>query len=656
VGIKHTYVSPIADAGNPGGRVDSNDWNDDHTIDGDIDLGGYSLTNVTNINGVRVGSDGGFNVLNYEAVGDGTTDDTAAFVAAITAMRASYNATYGVFDGPILLPSGYVFRITSSLNLQDLEGYGWGVVGLGRSVIYVDCAGKIALDCFGSQSGLFRDLVISGDATDIPAIGIAIGKHTTGATKGGHLFENVVCRGYWADAGWYVGGSEVNTFIKGGVINSNPSSSALCMMIDGMAYDLPTSDFTSPSFTVNTPYSCINNHFHDVGFAHVGGGAVVVAGATQTHFDLSYLIAAGDPIKYITVPSLSGVGDLSFECHAETLSSIDSVVTFEATAATSLCVNGLKMREDAGFAPHLIKAGTNIDQLTINGADINWRGVTGRSGLYTGPAVIRGMVNGTLYPIPPAYYDQFAEYGVDQSANLTFVLDPADYLCYPGSGETFSDRAPSANDFMLGSSLANATGNPTFTGNAGSLDGMTYWGMTSSTSLLQLIANPTEVDNLHKDSAVWSADMWVWFATVTGINQTMISTSATGVAVGINWRVNTGGTPALTVQDGVGNALSVTGTAASVAAGGWKRLSIVVDEAAGTGFFGVNGVYTTFTSTYSSPSSAAASNLLRIGMMGNGNNAFGDGSKVGPFSLSSVARTQAQDRALFDIQRTRYGL
>jgi hypothetical protein len=43
MGIKHLYVDPVPDAGNPGGRVDSDDWNADHVIDGVLDMGGFDL-------------------------------------------------------------------------------------------------------------------------------------------------------------------------------------------------------------------------------------------------------------------------------------------------------------------------------------------------------------------------------------------------------------------------------------------------------------------------------------------------------------------------------------------------------------------------------------------------------------------------------------
>lgn len=49
-----------------------------------------------------------FDVTSYGAVGDGSTDDTSAFVAA-------WKAACAVESGVVLAPEGYVFMITSTI-------------------------------------------------------------------------------------------------------------------------------------------------------------------------------------------------------------------------------------------------------------------------------------------------------------------------------------------------------------------------------------------------------------------------------------------------------------------------------------------------------------------------------------------------------------
>lgn len=53
-------------------------------------------------------SDGIFDVTSYGAVGDGSTDDTAAF-------RKAWKEACAVDSGVVLAPSGYVFMITSTI-------------------------------------------------------------------------------------------------------------------------------------------------------------------------------------------------------------------------------------------------------------------------------------------------------------------------------------------------------------------------------------------------------------------------------------------------------------------------------------------------------------------------------------------------------------
>jgi hypothetical protein len=58
-----------------------------------------------------LGADVGFNVLNYGAVGDGTTDDTAAIQAAVSAAQAS------AVNGIVYFPGGKTYKITDTIDI-----------------------------------------------------------------------------------------------------------------------------------------------------------------------------------------------------------------------------------------------------------------------------------------------------------------------------------------------------------------------------------------------------------------------------------------------------------------------------------------------------------------------------------------------------------
>lgn len=97
-------------------------------------------------------------VKDFGAVGDGVTDDTAAFNAALTA-SPSINV--------ILVPAGYVYRITSTLVLvgnKTLRGEDSGSQNFQASFIYHDPASTGALfDVTSSSNGVgIKNLTVTG--------------------------------------------------------------------------------------------------------------------------------------------------------------------------------------------------------------------------------------------------------------------------------------------------------------------------------------------------------------------------------------------------------------------------------------------------------------------------------------------------------------
>lgn len=126
-------------------------------------------------------------VVDHGAVGDGTTDDTAAIQEAFDAQLES--------GGMIYIPPG-TYRITSQIYVPLLRG---GVVygaGMWKSIIQPDgMAGVNVFKLSNCDKMMFRDFQIRGDIADPPRSLIQFYRDTSGAildrASSNNIFENV---------------------------------------------------------------------------------------------------------------------------------------------------------------------------------------------------------------------------------------------------------------------------------------------------------------------------------------------------------------------------------------------------------------------------------------------------------------------------------
>ena len=107
-----------------------------------------------------------FNVREYGAVGNGTTDDTSAIQDCIDAMRTAIStsliasgATFG-----ITFPAG-IYLVTDTLDFTNIECLNWTIEG-NSSIIYARCTGKPVLDMLDAHRININDLSIWGHITD----------------------------------------------------------------------------------------------------------------------------------------------------------------------------------------------------------------------------------------------------------------------------------------------------------------------------------------------------------------------------------------------------------------------------------------------------------------------------------------------------------
>jgi hypothetical protein len=251
------------------------------------------------------------------------------------------------------------------------------------------------------------------------------------------------------------------------------------------------------------------------------------------------------------------------------------------------------------------------------------------------------------------FFQDLVDDGLD--TNCVLCLDAGSATSYDGSSQNFVDLTANGNDFYLGSSGTPTTDDPTFNGTSGNLSSSEYF-QTDGGDVMDLQgANPTWVDNMHKNGATWTALFWVYIVNPPGsTNYSLWGTS--GGTNGIRVVLNDADKYQFLVDTGHLNTSSP-----SVAAGyaGWNLVGWSIDENGGAAasFFYRNGVETTFNSAFSSPSAAAATAKLEL--FGHGNSASTlcyTGTRIASAQFFDTNLTAANVDTIWATQKGRFGL
>lgn len=172
-----------------------------------------------------------FNVATYGAVGDGATDCTAAFQAAINAAR--------VAGGIVFIPGG-TFRITASLNITSPGAppfFGIQIVGAGKraSLISAVIAGAPLFDCTGSNFISFADFSVTGNAVSMPTVAFLLARNVTGSSAGNHVFNRVSTLGFFSVAALYGYASEILNFHDSDFTNNQTGAKGVYLTAANLA-------------------------------------------------------------------------------------------------------------------------------------------------------------------------------------------------------------------------------------------------------------------------------------------------------------------------------------------------------------------------------------------------------------------------------------
>lgn len=193
----------------------------------------------------------------------GTNSSRDAIQSAITEMRA-YSVAGQTTTANLYFPPNYVnggeYVIDSSVNLTALRG--------SRNVIFSDGAvfrgvgdGLIMFDTFHSNSIMWIGGTFIGDETEVPLIGLQIGRRYTDTpldnpSSHHHSLREMAFTGYWERCCLYNYASEELHAIDCSFRNSNPGPGTYAVVQDGQSgVWTPTSSFVPAGFGAWTGFA-----------------------------------------------------------------------------------------------------------------------------------------------------------------------------------------------------------------------------------------------------------------------------------------------------------------------------------------------------------------------------------------------------------------
>lgn len=275
------------------------------TVDGTITGGTISGANASDANVTATGSTTArtqasraaevINVKNYGAVGNCSTDDSAAFNAAFAYIRShptnvAGNTVYLRLDVPTAC-----YVIASTINATSLRNFNttWDFHG---STLWGKTNGTPIIDAMGSRFITVRDLTIYGDPTLTPNIGFQHGitQNSPFSAADDNSFEHMATFGAFSLAAWYNRNAEQSIWLNPQIRNTYVGTNSYGMIFDGMNHFNVTSAFVTTTYPQDTSTTFLADTIIGADVRHTGGGHALFLGDTNSHRWISgYLNTAG---------------------------------------------------------------------------------------------------------------------------------------------------------------------------------------------------------------------------------------------------------------------------------------------------------------------------------------------------------------------------
>lgn len=259
------------------------------------------------------------------------------------------------------------------------------------------------------------------------------------------------------------------------------------------------------------------------------------------------------------------------------------------------------------------------------------------------------------YVVPTTMIDVIKHLGL--TSGLKLCLDAGDISSYDGTSQTWADVSGNSYSFYRGSGSGSDAADPTFNGTAGRQSSSEFFSFDGGDYFTLNQANPTWVDNLHKDNAKVSAVCWLYLGSISASDVNPIfGTSVRSSIIGSGLFINSLGLLAWNATNGSANAY-FNGSADAFTAGAWSFAGLSLDEAGNTATFVVNGAATSRGGTYSSPTASNAANVLVVGKLdGVPDDFLESGSRMAGLSVwEGTALTATQLEAIYNATKAKFG-
>ena len=239
------------------------------------------------------------------------------------------------------------------------------------------------------------------------------------------------------------------------------------------------------------------------------------------------------------------------------------------------------------------------------------------------------------------------------TSGLQLCLDAGDAASYT-SGQVWTDRSGNGYNFNRGSGSGSDAADPTFNGAAGGDSSSEYWSFDGSDYFTLGQANPTWVNNIHKNNAAATLACWL-YPTGAGILMGDYSTTAPM----FEFYITSASKLSFYVNDGTagpsGDVVELH-MSASIPLNQWVFAAISIDEAAGSFILQTNATQETLSATYNGPSSSNANNIVKICADGDAVNAVPSGTRLNGYMAWNAALSGADLNAIYAAQKAKFGL
>jgi hypothetical protein len=247
---------------------------------------------------------------------------------------------------------------------------------------------------------------------------------------------------------------------------------------------------------------------------------------------------------------------------------------------------------------------------------------------------------------------------LELTSGLKLCLDASDINSYSGAGQSWLDTSGNGYDFFRGTTSAAQATDPTFNGVAGGQSSSEYWSFDGGDFFTYDTSNETWMNNLHKNSAIFSIIAWLRPASFSDDHVLFTTLGSTATDTGAMIYVGESAFPFLFIANG-GSEVLLESSPTALTSGAWNFVGISLNEATGAAGiqWNANGTAATDTSTYTSPSASNASITANIGGLSGLGGIFPNGSRLAMLAMwEGVALTAQNLTDFYSLTKSKFGL